>query len=73
MNKHATQPPVTNWVRVQAFLTDNYLGIVSEYASMGDLADYIDTRRSRGKNGRGLPEAQTRQLFQQLVFAIDFW
>lgn len=40
---------------------------------MGDLADYIDERRSRGKPPRGLSEQEARKLFQQFMIAVDFW
>lgn len=58
---------------MQAFLTDHNLAIVSEYASAGDLADFIEARRSQGRTPRGLPESHARQLFQQLMVAVDFW
>ena len=58
----------------QAFLTEEYLAIVSEYAPLGDLADFIDSKRSETKQySRGLPERQVRRLFQQLIMAVDFW
>ena len=57
----------------QAFLLDDYLAIVSEYAALGDLADYIDARRTRTRQSRGLSESQARQFFQQLMLAVDFW
>ncbi|KAK9792998.1 hypothetical protein WJX73_004517 [Symbiochloris irregularis] len=57
----------------EAFLTEDYLAIVSEYAPLGDLADYIDSERiETALYTRGLPEAQAQRLFQQMVMAVDF-
>lgn len=54
---------------MQVFLTHNYLAIVLEYAAGGDLATFIGQHcTTQG----GLPEAQARLLFQQLVIATDF-
>lgn len=54
---------------MQVFLTPDYLAIVLEYAAGGDLATYIGEHcTAQG----GLPEAEARWLFQQLVVATDF-
>lgn len=58
---------------LQAFLMDGHLAIVSDYASLGDLADFIDAQRKRSRQTRGLPEEQARRFFQQLMLAVDFW
>eukprot|EP00210_Caulerpa_lentillifera_P000092 g88.t1 len=42
-----------------------YLGMVMEYAKLGNLADYI---RKRG----GLTDAAARFFFQQIVLAVDY-
>ena len=49
-----------------------HLAIVSEYAELGDLADFIARKVAKSKPGRALPEEQARTLFQQLMLAVDF-
>ena len=56
----------------QVFLLEDYLCIVTEYASLGDLADYTEARRTRTKSVCGLPEPQAKVFFQQLILAVDF-
>ena len=41
------KPAEHSCVRVQAFLTDSYLAVVTEYADLGDLADHVERRCSR--------------------------
>ena len=43
---------------MQVFLTPKHLAIVTEYAELGDLADYIERRAAKGRAARALPEAQ---------------
>jgi len=54
----------------EVFLTDQHLAIAMEYANGGDLAHYVDALMRH--TGRGIPEAQARVLFQQLMVAVDF-
>ena len=54
----------------EVFLTSHYLGIAMEYADGGDLSQYIDGQTARGI--WGLPEAQARWLFQQLIVAVEY-
>lgn len=51
---------------LQVFLTDDYLGIVMEYAAGGDMFQLV-------VNQRGLPEPNARWYFQQLIAAVDYW
>jgi serine/threonine-protein kinase SRK2 len=56
---------------MQVFLTDKHLAIVMEYASGGDMFDYVI--KHKGLNaGEGLPEPEARRFFQQLILALDF-
>lgn len=50
---------------VQVFLTPKYLCIVMEYASGGDMFEYV-VRKS------GLKEDEARWFFQQLIVSIDY-
>ncbi len=50
----------------RVFVTSKYLGIVTEYANMGNLHEYIRDL------GRGLDEQEARWYFQQLTMAIDY-
>lgn len=50
----------------RVFVTNKYLGIVTEYANMGNLHEYIRDL------GRGLDEQEARWYFQQLTMAIDY-
>ena len=47
------------------FLTPDYLAIVMEYASGGDMFQLVVTNR-------GLPEQDARWYFQQLIIAVDY-
>jgi serine/threonine-protein kinase SRK2 len=49
----------------EAFLTDDYLCLVMEYATRGTLLDYI---RHHGN----LEEDVARRFFQQLILGVDF-
>ena len=53
-------------------MTAQHLAIVSEYAEMGDLAEYIAKRAAKGRSSKALPEAHARALFQQIMLAVDF-
>ena len=57
---------------LQAFLTDNHLAVVTEYADLGDLADYVERVRQKAIPGHGLPIPECRTIFQQLILALDF-
>lgn len=48
------------------FLTERYLGIAMELASGGDLFALV------AASGKGLPEADARWYFQQIVCALDY-
>lgn len=48
------------------FLTENHLGIAMELASGGDLFALV------AASSRGLPEADARWYFQQIVCALDY-
>ena len=64
---------LTIWGPVlQAFLTDNHLAVVTEYADLGDLADYVELVRHKAIPGHGLPIPECRTIFQQLILALDF-
>ena len=54
-------------------MTDSHLAIVTEYAALGDLAEFIEACRTQTDHPRGIPEAHARHLFQQLMLAVDFW
>lgn len=51
---------------MQIFLTDEHLVLVMEFADKGDLSHHVMSLPS------GLPEAHARQLFQQVMLAVDF-
>lgn len=50
---------------MQVFLTPEYLGIVMEYASDGELFDYV---ASKGR----MVEAEARYFFQQLICGVEY-
>lgn len=50
---------------LQVFLTDEYMAIAMEYAAGGDMFQLVVRQR-------GLPEADARWYFQQLIIAIDY-
>ncbi len=47
------------------FLTNDYLAIVMEYATGGDMFQLVVANR-------GLPEVDARWYFQQLIIAVDY-
>lgn len=47
------------------FLTPDYLAIAMEYASGGDLFSLVG-------RSKGLPEADARWYFQQLIVSVDY-
>ena len=59
------KPERTLAARRQVFLTEDYLGIVMEYASGGDMFQLV-------VNNKGLPENNARWYFQQLIAAVDY-
>lgn len=55
----------------EAFLMPSRLAIVMEFAAGGDLREYLeDYRAAHGE--AGLPEADARWFFQQLILGLDF-
>jgi serine/threonine protein kinase len=48
----------------QGFVVNNELLLIMEYADGGELASYVDERQ-------GLSEVECRQIFKQLVSAIE--
>ena len=50
---------------LQVFLTPEYLAIVMEYATGGDMFQLV-------VGNRGLPEQDSRWYFQQLIIAVDY-
>ena len=50
---------------LQVFLTPEFLAIAMEYAAGGDMFQLVVRQR-------GLPEADARWYFQQLIIAIDY-
>ncbi|EIE18357.1 kinase-like protein [Coccomyxa subellipsoidea C-169] len=55
----------------EIFLTNKHLAIVMEYASGGDMFDYVIKNKGSGP-GEGLHEDLARGFFQQLILALDF-
>ncbi len=49
----------------QVFLTPDYLAIVMEFATGGDMFQLVVANR-------GLPEQDARWYFQQLIIAVDY-
>ena len=49
----------------QVFLTPDYLAIVMEFATGGDMFQLVVVNR-------GLPEQDARWYFQQLIIAVDY-
>ncbi len=54
-----------HWVRLQAFLTPQYLAIAMEFASGGDMFEHV-VRKG------GLKESEARWFFQQLIVGVDY-
>lgn len=52
------------------FLTPHHIGIVMEYATGGDLSEYID--RNAQLDIRGCPESEARWFFQQFMIGLDY-
>lgn len=53
----------------EAFLTPTHLGIAMEYATSGDLLNYVQSHIAYGMQ---VSEDNARLLFQQLIVAVDF-
>lgn len=53
------------WLSVQVFLTPQYLGIAMEFASGGDMFEYVVKKN-------GLREEEARWFFQQLIVGLDY-
>eukprot|EP00882_Tetradesmus_deserticola_P014658 GHRQ01015596.1.p1 GENE.GHRQ01015596.1~~GHRQ01015596.1.p1 ORF type:complete len:161 (-),score=44.52 GHRQ01015596.1:988-1470(-) len=51
--------------RLQVFLTSQYLGIAMEFASGGDMFEYVVKKN-------GLREEEARWFFQQLIVGLDY-
>lgn len=49
----------------QVFLTPQYLGIAMEFASGGDMFEYVVKKN-------GLREEEARWFFQQLIVGLDY-
>lgn len=49
----------------QVFLTSQYLGIAMEFASGGDMFEYVVKKN-------GLREEEARWFFQQLIVGLDY-
>ncbi|DBA91767.1 TPA: hypothetical protein ACH3X1_003357 [Trebouxia sp. C0004] len=62
-HKRLNQPHIIELREV--FLTDDYMAIAMEYAAGGDMFQLVVRQR-------GLPEADARWYFQQLIIAIDY-
>lgn len=60
-----TRASVRTTILLQVFLTEEYMGIAMEYAAGGDMFQLVVRQR-------GLPEADARWYFQQLIIAIDY-
>jgi hypothetical protein len=52
-------------VLLQVFLTQQYLGIAMEFASGGDMFEYVVKKN-------GLREEEARWFFQQLIVGLDY-
>jgi len=50
---------------LQVFLTPQYLGIAMEFASGGDMFEYVVKKN-------GLREEEARWFFQQLIVGLDY-
>ena len=66
----AAHPHIVRFIEV--FLTASHLAIVMEYAPGGDMFEWVLTHRVPGPVPAGLPEADARHFFQQLVCAVEF-
>ncbi len=60
-----TRASVRTAILPQVFLTEEYMAIAMEYAAGGDMFQLVVRQR-------GLPEADARWYFQQLIIAIDY-
>ena len=52
-------------LHLQVFLTPDYMAIVMEFATGGDMFQLVVANR-------GLPEQDARWYFQQLIIAVDY-
>ncbi len=59
------QPAGSAFRTLQVFLTPTYLGIAMEFASGGDMFDYVVKKN-------GLKEDEARWFFQQLIVGLDY-
>lgn len=62
---HAWHAGVCCWFLPQVFLTAQYLGIAMEFASGGDMFEYVVKKN-------GLREEEARWFFQQLIVGLDY-
>ncbi len=66
----AAHPHIVRFIEV--FLTPRHLAIVMEYASGGDMFEWVLSHRVPGPGPTGLSEADARHFFQQLVVSVEF-
>jgi len=64
-------------VYIAVYETESTVTLVMEYASGGELFDYISSQAEhdncdQSKNPMGLNESEARQLFRQLVSAVQY-
>jgi len=60
-------------VCIVVYESDSAVTLVMEYASGGELFDYINSQpETSDGNPAGLNEGESRQLFRQLVSAVQY-
>jgi len=62
---------------VAVYETESTVTLVMEYASGGELFDYINSQQvadsgSQSENPGGLNESESRQIFRQLISAVQY-